>query len=583
MREPEHPGFIERADPWRASFDRLDELRQRISEAEDLERDPLARRLMAEVELDRTTGFVMLLRSDGVVLDVNLHALRAGGIDRSEAVGIFLWRTPWWRENPRAQDEARRALQSVVENGGVARFDVDLWIEAAGTQRGTLDVSLRPLRGRDGMVELVLVDGRSVTDRKRAERRIIRQHAEVTVLNDRLALLVEHHRRLLGNLSHDLRMPMHLVLTRADQILETVADPAVRAEARAIRAAAAGAVAQMESMLEQARRGDAEDQLDLSQGDLAATVRDVAPQFSPLAPRHDIEIKLELPDGLVAAFDPSGVSRVVANLLANALRFSPTGGVVRCSLTVHGSLAHLEVADAGPGIAEEDRKQLFERFKRGTDERSQTGLGLAIVHELVLLHQGTISVDTAPEGGALFIVTLPLDSSQPSGAVTLAQQIAGARQAELARGELEARLEPPISAGPAMVLVVGDATAMIEPIAAALGEQQASFVTADDVDAALRVVLEREPDLVFVGEIAGRRSGATVVQKIVAAGDAGVTLVGLAEPGTSAWRKLDLAGAHFVLTLPELARIGGDLVAQARRRRSTATLARSERRPTPTS
>src|SRR5215217_2845083 len=113
MREPEHPGFIERADPWRASF------------------DPLDRRLMAEVELDRTTGFVMLLRSDGVVLDVNLHALRAGGIDRSEAVGIFLWRTPWWRENPRAQDEARRALQSVVENGGVARFDVDLWIEAA--------------------------------------------------------------------------------------------------------------------------------------------------------------------------------------------------------------------------------------------------------------------------------------------------------------------------------------------------------------------------------------------------------------------------------------------------------------------
>src|SRR5215207_4053100 len=432
MREPEHPGFIERADPWRASFDRLDELRQRISEAEDLERDPLARRLMAEVELDRTTGFVMLLRSDGVVLDVNLHALRAGGIDRSEAVGVFLWRTPWWRDNTRAQDEARRALETVVEQGGVARFDVEAWIEAAGTQRGTLDVSLRPLRGRDGMVELVLVDGRSVTDRKRAERRIIRQHAEVTVLNDRLALLVEHHRRLLGNLSHDLRMPMHLVLTRADQILETVADPAVRAEARAIRAAAAGAVAQMESMLEQARRGDAEDQLDLSQGDLAATVRDVAHQFSPLAQRHDIEIKLDLPDGLVAAFDPSGVSRVVANLLANALRFSPTGGVVR----------------------------------------SQTGLGLAIVHELVLLHQGTISVDTAPEGGALFIVTLPLDSSQPSGAVTLAQQIAGARQAELARGELEARLEPPISAGPAMVLVVGDATAMIEPIAAALGEQQ---------------------------------------------------------------------------------------------------------------
>jgi signal transduction histidine kinase len=583
MDESQRQRSVERVDPWRASFDRLDELRQRIAEVEDLERDPVARRLMAEVELDRTTGFVMLLAADGVVLDVNLHALRAGGIDRSEAVGVFLWRTPWWRDNTRAQDEARRALETVVEQGGVARFDVEAWIEAAGTQRGTLDVSLRPLRGRDGMVELVLVDGRSVTDRKRAERRIIRQHAEVTVLNDRLALLVEHHRRLLGNLSHDLRMPMQLVLARADQILETTTDGAIRAEARAMRAAAAGALAQMESMLEQARRGDAEDQLDLSEGDLAATVRDVAHQFGPLAERHKIEIKLELPERLVAAFDPSGVSRIIANLVANALRFSPAGGVVRCSLTAHGSLAHLEVADAGPGIAEQERKQLFKRFKRGADERSQTGLGLAIVHDLVQLHQGTISVDTAPEGGALFIVTLPLDSSRPSGAVTLAQQIAGARQAELARGELETRLELalPMSTGPITALVVGELSATVEPIAAAL-EEPATFVTAGDLDAALNAVRERDPEIVFVGETAGRRSGATVVQKILADGNAGTTLVGVAEPGTAAWRKLDLAGAHVVLTLPELQRAGSELVDEARRRRALATVARRESGAVPT-
>src|SRR5215210_5905603 len=77
----------DRREPWQASLDRLEDLRRRLEVSDDLEHDEVARRLMAEVELDRTTSFIVLLRRDGVVLDVNPGALLAGGLDRTEVVG----------------------------------------------------------------------------------------------------------------------------------------------------------------------------------------------------------------------------------------------------------------------------------------------------------------------------------------------------------------------------------------------------------------------------------------------------------------------------------------------------------------
>ena len=362
-RAPRLP--VDQPDPWQAALDRLDQLRRRLEEVGAPEDDELARALMREVELDRTTGFIVLLDRAGTVLDVNAGALFAGGLERAAVIGSLLWQAPWWRDSARAQEETARAVRSVVHEGAHARFDVDVWIEAEGTARGTLDLSLRPLRSRDGLVAFVLADGRNVTDRTRAERRITRQHAEVTVLNDRLALLVEHHRRMMSNLSHDLRMPIQVILTRAERILEETRDSVVRAETRGIRLAADRALAQMESMLQQARRGETEDLLHPSQGDLAATVRFAAEEFAPLAERRGVTLELDLPEQLHAAYDPERVSQVVANLIANAVRFSPEAGVIRCSLRVHGSLAHLEVADSGPGIAADERKRIFGALRDG--------------------------------------------------------------------------------------------------------------------------------------------------------------------------------------------------------------------------
>ena len=108
--------------------------------------------------------------------------------------------------------------------------------------------------------------------------------------------------------------------------------------------------------------------------------------------------------------DPSRLRQVVANLLANAAKFTPSGGTV--SLVVDSDLrrARLEVADNGPGVPEDERERVFERFFRGSLGRRAggSGIGLAVVKDLVEAHGGEVHLESPPVGGSRFVVLIPL-------------------------------------------------------------------------------------------------------------------------------------------------------------------------------
>jgi signal transduction histidine kinase len=410
-------GWPDRRWTW---LDPVDRLVGHLADVDDPERNPRARRLMADVMLDRAESFLVLLRVSGVVLDAGRHALGACGLRREQVVGLPLWETPWWAGSRAAQEATRRAVRAVAHDGRRARFDVDLWLEAAGRRRGTLDLTIRPLRDRDGAVELLLADGRSVTDRRRAERRRAQQTSNVV---------------------HDLKMPLQTLLARTEALLDGEHPEELAREARGIRASALGALTQVESALEQLRRGGEPPRLRPTKGDLASTIGEVLAEFAPVAAMKGIKLVAPGPRALEASYDAERVSRIVANLVANALRFTPGGGIVRCSLRGYGSRAHIEVADSGPGVPPETRRRLFDRFETGGSDRSGTGLGLSIVKELVDLHGGRIRVDRAVEGGARFVVTLPVDAPGPASRPSLSQRAAVARQIALVRSALDADLE----------------------------------------------------------------------------------------------------------------------------------------------
>ena len=127
---------------------------------------------------------------------------------------------------------------------------------------------------------------------------------------------------------------------------------------------------------------------------------------------HGVQLRFEAPDGdAPVSVDPDRVLQVVANLVSNAVKFSPEGGTVHVSVAPRGDVVRVSIRDEGPGIPEDYREQIFEKFsqagKSQTGRQRGTGLGLSIARAIVEDHQGTIGFDTETGQGTTFWFELP--------------------------------------------------------------------------------------------------------------------------------------------------------------------------------
>jgi PAS domain S-box-containing protein len=534
-------------------------LQARLEDVADAERDPEARRLMAQVALAKATSFIALLRADGRLLDVTDAPLTSAGLDRHEVIGHMLWQTPWCRHSEDVQADLRRAVE-LASDGRFARFDVELLMGGGGTSPETVDLVLRPLRSDDGRVAFIVAEGRQVSDRKRAEERIARQNAELSVLTDRLARIHHFRERLLAELSHDLRAPLQIILTRTERLRRHGRDEAIESETQGIRLSALDALEQVDAMLEQVRRDHGEARLSLVDDDIAATTRSVAEQFDALSSERGIRLVVEAADAVTVRFDPERISRVVSNLLANALRFAPSGGVVRCTVAGDGDSATIEVADSGIGVPLDQRALLFERFRTADngDGRAGTGLGLAIVKEFVALHGGDVVVGEAPEGGALFTVRLPREPAAAEHApLRLSQQLAAARRARYVKEHLAAELagnalEPLAELGLPSVLLVDRDSERTRALADAL-EGRAGVFTAAEATESLRLATDLQPDMVVIGRLEGDGSATALLDRMAREWRlAGVLRVALVDRGgdPAVRSQLQEAGAQDFIAEP---------------------------------
>jgi signal transduction histidine kinase len=169
----------------------------------------------------------------------------------------------------------------------------------------------------------------------------------------------------------------------------------------------------VDRMLETARLDDHPPVLELQSVDLRELVRTAAAEVQH-AVRPEHELVLDLGDEPVwVQVDPDRIRRVVANLIENACKYSPDGGLVRVGLSAAGTppWAEIEVEDHGVGIDDGDFTRLFTRFGRIVNKRnshiSGTGLGLYLARQLTRMHGGDISVESEPARGSRFIIRLP--------------------------------------------------------------------------------------------------------------------------------------------------------------------------------
>jgi two-component system sensor histidine kinase CreC len=170
----------------------------------------------------------------------------------------------------------------------------------------------------------------------------------------------------------------------------------------------------VERMLELATLENRRERPETAPVDVSAIVNSIGETHEPQLVARRLQLEIDVPARLTVTANAFLLHQALANLLQNAIDFSPAGGKVSVAVTVDGAQAVFTVMDEGPGIPEYAQSRIFERFyslaRPGTGKKS-TGLGLNFVREVAQLHDGTIRVTNRPAGGATAELRLPLAGS----------------------------------------------------------------------------------------------------------------------------------------------------------------------------
>ncbi|MCP5066909.1 MAG: HAMP domain-containing protein [bacterium] len=232
-------------------------------------------------------------------------------------------------------------------------------------------------------------------------------------LNEMIARIgrsVQRARRFSGNAAHELRTPLNSLRSRLEVTLE---QPRDAEEARKALAETAAEVEGLSNIvhammrLAQSEAGLAPEQR--SPVDLSSLLREVVAFFAPLAEEAEVELVTELGDPVWVPGDPSWLHELFANLLDNAIKYTPGGGRVEVTIERQVDAVIIRIRDEGIGIPPEDLTRIFEPFHRVGDRSMApgVGLGLPISRELARAHGGELQVESRPGEGTTFLVRLP--------------------------------------------------------------------------------------------------------------------------------------------------------------------------------
>jgi signal transduction histidine kinase len=245
----------------------------------------------------------------------------------------------------------------------------------------------------------------SVRVRERGPGEVRRLGRTFNDMTARLQANDEQRRRLLADVTHELRTPLSVVRGTLEGIADGVYEPDEERVAAVLeQTRLMGRLLDDLQTLSTAEAGALI--LTLEPTDVEMVVQEVASAFAPRAAAGDVELITSCDGSPELSVDPARIHQVLENLVANALRHTPAGGTVRIGLSKAEDEVELAVSDTGPGIAAEELDSIFDRYARSADSGG-SGLGLAIARSLVEAHGGSIEAVSPPGGGATIRIRLP--------------------------------------------------------------------------------------------------------------------------------------------------------------------------------
>jgi PAS domain S-box-containing protein len=257
-----------------------------------------------------------------------------------------------------------------------------------------VSVTISPVHDETGKIVGASAIARNVTEQQTAAKEALR-------LRDEFVSVA----------AHELRTPLTTIYARLQLAERRLArgnldsETALR-DVTMVRQAADRLKALIDRLLDSSRIRSGRLQLDRTTTDVAEIVRSVTSMVAETSGR-DIQVDRSSANATTLSVDAVRLEEVFVNILDNAVKYSPAGSPIDVEVRADDDSVRISVRDRGDGIDADQRERIFEPFHRASTSAPGVGLGLHISKEIVELHGGTLSVESPPDGGSRFVVTLP--------------------------------------------------------------------------------------------------------------------------------------------------------------------------------
>jgi PAS domain S-box-containing protein len=353
---------------------------------------------------EQSIQFLCLMDADGTIRNISPSLLNASGLKETEIINKKYWDVGWiYLPEPRIS-EIKKAIQN-ASRGQASQIRIDL---NAPDQQVILNIAIQRIR-ETGQI---LLEAHDISEQITGEKRRL----ELQFERERNDILLQ----LIGDASHHLRTPLAIISSslyllrkqteKADKSAEW--QQKMESQFRKLDTARQDLLEIVEDLLSMMRL-DSEAAHRFERHELAPYVMEILETYQTMADEKKITLsydksELSLPVFIV----PMTFRQVIANLIENALRYTPEAGRVSVSLGQADDMAEVAIEDSGIGIPEDELPRIFDRFYRAKNASSQsskgTGLGLAIVKKTVDMHQGRIEVKSEIGKGTRVIILIPL-------------------------------------------------------------------------------------------------------------------------------------------------------------------------------